>query len=119
MKAFFISLAVATLLLAGGTLWLAESVLIPEAPSFMWATLILLLLLTSLIYIYLYRSGGDSFMQFYFLTLVLKLIFYAGYNTVIILLDRNSAVPNVVFFLISYFLYTALEIGFLYRKIAR
>jgi hypothetical protein len=53
----------------------------------------------------------------YLLSMAIKLIAYLAYNVLIVLKDKPHAVQNVVFFMIVYFLFTALEIGFLYRHL--
>ena len=72
-----------------------------------------------MIFVYLVRAGDNSFVQLYLLTMVVKLLAYCAYNVVIILQDRENAGINVGFFLITYLLFTTLELAFLYRRIPR
>ena len=76
-------------------------------------------LFTIILFVYLFRSDkGSYFVQLYLLSMVIKLIGYLAYNLVIILEDRKAASGNVVYFLMVYFIFTVVEIGFLYRKIS-
>ena len=49
--------------------------------------------------------------------MAVKLLAYGAYMLGMILQDKAGAAANVVFFMVVYFVFTALEIGFLYRKI--
>jgi hypothetical protein len=90
-----------------------------DRPSFFLKTLILLTFSTALIYGYLYKADRPAFfLQLYLLTMVVKLLAYCAYNLIMILSDKPAAVGNVIFFMVTYFVFTMLEIGFLYRKIA-
>jgi hypothetical protein len=87
-------------------------------PPYMWQTLIFLNLTTGIIFYYLIKSDKSLFVQLYLLTMVIKLFAYAGYNVIIIMLDRENAGANVGFFLVTYLIFTTLELLFLYRKIS-
>lgn len=92
---------------------------IRETPSFLYETTWLVALTTAIIFIYLYRSGnGNFFVQLYLLSMVLKLITYFAYNLIMIQQDTPGARVNVVYFLLVYSVFTAIEIAFLYRKIS-
>jgi hypothetical protein len=87
-------------------------------PTFFYPTIILLLITTLVIYKYLYRIKQPAqFTQLYLLMMVVKLVAYMGYNILMVLEDRKGATANVLFFLLLYFLFTALEIVFLYRLV--
>lgn len=87
-------------------------------PSFFLKTLIFLTAITFIIYLYLYKvNKPDLFLQLYLLTMVVKLLAYCIYNFIMITRDKSAAISNVVFFMITYFIFTALEIGFLHFKI--
>jgi hypothetical protein len=88
-------------------------------PTFFWQTLIFLNFSTLLIYYYVIRSGKNAFVQLYLLTMVLKLFAYCAYNIAIILQDRENAGINVGFFMITYLVFTTLELVFLYKRIGR
>jgi hypothetical protein len=92
---------------------------ISALPSFLYVTTWLVALTTVILFIYLYRSEKRRFfVQLYLLSMVVKLVAYLAYNLIIILHNRSGAFANVVYFLLVYFLFTAIEIGFLYRKIS-
>ncbi|HEY0653952.1 MAG TPA: hypothetical protein VGD65_12525 [Chryseosolibacter sp.] len=90
-----------------------------QRPSFFIQTLIFLTFSTALVFFYLYTAEKPGFfVQLYLLTMAVKLLAYLVFCFVMISNDKPSAVGNVVFFMATYFLFTALEIGFLYRKIS-
>ena len=111
------------LLVTGGVLALSGIVAVQQdilsgLPSFFFQTLIFLVFSTGVIYVYLDKAASPGFfVQLYLLTMAVKLLAYGAYNFVVILQDRPGAGENVVFFMIAYGLFTALEIAFLYRKI--
>lgn len=93
---------------------------IPGLPSFLFETTWLVAFVTTVIFIYLYRSGkGVYFVQLYLLSMAVKLIAYFAFTLIMIMDDRRGALPNVLYFLVLYFIFTAVEIGFLYRRINR
>jgi hypothetical protein len=108
-----------SLLLYGGTVVFHREAFLVSLPTFLWSTLIFLNLSTAVIYIFLTRSQPSAFVQKYLMSTVLKLLGYGIYNVVIILKDRDNAGLNVAFFMITYFLFTTLELAFLYRKMSR
>jgi hypothetical protein len=92
---------------------------IESKPSFSYQILFFLSFTTSLIVVYLYRfRKTDLFVQFYLLSLVVKLLGGLTFCIVIVFMDRSGAQANVVFFLGVYFAFTALEVLFLHRKIS-
>lgn len=119
MSRFFVALLMSSGCLAAGLLLPAVFGATFTLPSFCWPSLILLTLATALIFRYLYRTGPALFIQLYLLTMVIKLLAYAAYILAMILLHREGAVANVVFFLVTYFIFTFLEVVFLYPKINR
>jgi hypothetical protein len=88
-------------------------------PTYFWQTLFFLNFSTLVIYSYLIRSGSGTFVQMYLLTMGLKLVAYFGYNLLTILRDQENAEINVGFFMITYLMFTMLELIFLYRRIGR
>jgi ABC-type multidrug transport system permease subunit len=89
-----------------------------ELPSYFFQTLIFLLFGTSILFVFLYKFDKHGFfVQLYLLTMAVKLVAYGTYNFVMILDDANGAAQNVVWFMMLYFIFTMVEIGFLYRKI--
>jgi hypothetical protein len=115
---FFIVLLFTAAVIAAAVLFAVSSGYFNK-PSFFLKTLILLTFSTGLIYVYLYKANKPAlFLQLYLLTMVVKLLAYCAYNLVMILRDKPAAAGNVVFFMVTYFVFTMLEIGFLYHKIA-
>lgn len=92
---------------------------ISKLPSFLYETTWLIAIFTAVIFIYLYRSGKSGhFVQLYLLSMAIKLLACFAYNLIMITGDLPGAIANVLYFLLVYALFTAVEIGFLYRKIA-
>jgi hypothetical protein len=115
-----IVLLIAAMLIAGLTWFAWHQQWLKALPSFFYQTLIFLVFSTALIYGYLYKvSKPDFFVQLYLLTMAVKLMAYAAYNLLMVLKDQAGATLNVVFFMGAYFIFTFLEIRFLYRKISR
>lgn len=93
---------------------------IDQVPSFLYETAWLIAVTTVILFLYLYRWAKPSlFVQLYLLSMAVKLIAYFAYNMVMILDDRPGATGNVLYFLVVYVVYTALEIAFLYRRVSR
>jgi hypothetical protein len=112
-------LGAATLLLLLAAWVTMDQQWITILPSFFYQTLIFLFFGTGLLFIYLYRfDKPDFFVQLYLLTMAVKLLAYGAYNFFMVLEDKMGARQNVVWFMILYFIFTVLEIGFLYRKIS-
>jgi hypothetical protein len=63
------------------------------------------------------RSGSSSFTQAYLLSIFLKMLTYSAVILLIILRDRTGAVGNVILFMVSYVLFTVLEVGFLFKAV--
>jgi hypothetical protein len=115
---FFIVLLTAGGILYGGGILTSQYAVIP-LPSYFVQTLLFLVFSTGLLFAYLYRSASPGyFVQLYLLSMAIKLLAYGAYNLVIIRSDPSGAIPNVVFFMLAYFIFTVLEIVFLYRKIS-
>ncbi|HLT72003.1 MAG TPA: hypothetical protein VKZ75_05100 [Cyclobacteriaceae bacterium] len=118
MVRFLISLVILALLISGCLFGALRLGWIDQAPSYYVEILIFVFLTTLILFTYLYRAApGPHFVQFYLLTMVLKLLGYAAFGLIIILSDRDGAASNAVLFIITYFAFTALEVVFLYRKI--
>jgi hypothetical protein len=115
---FIISLLGVAAMIAGTVLFAVHKQWITQ-PTFFYQTLILVLFTTVVIFAYLYKvSKPTFFVQLYLLTMMIKIMAYGTYTYFMITEDVDSAFANVVFFLIAYFIFTVLEIGFLYRKIS-
>jgi hypothetical protein len=116
---FFVSLALATVGISAAVLKGAGQDTFPE-PSFFTVTLLLLFVFTALSFVLLYKAKEPSaFLQSYLLTTTVKLLGYGGYILIIIFSDRGGATANVLFFMLTYLVFTVLEIVFLYRKFSR
>lgn len=88
-------------------------------PTYFFESLAILTIFTLVIYRYLDRvSNPGVFIQLYLLSMVIKLLAYGTYVVVMIIGDHAGANRNVAFFMVMYFVFTALEVAFLYRKIA-
>jgi hypothetical protein len=74
--------------------------------------------ITTVIFVYLYRMGTSMFVQFYLLSLAVKLLACLAYAVIIVMKDRSGAVANGVYLLVVYFTFTALEVSLLYRRIS-
>lgn len=108
------------LLLAALIATVVGTSILPVQPTALFQIVIFLFVSTAGLFIYLLktkRERPDFFVQFYLLTMAVKLIAYAGFMIFIILKDRDEARLNVITFLFTYLLFTALEIAFLYRKV--
>jgi hypothetical protein len=115
---FLIALLASAVLLAWGSLYAHAHGWIGVLPSFFYQTLIFLVFSTAIIYLYLYRSNKTGlFLHLYLLTMVVKFIAYGAYNLFVILEDKAGADTNVVFFMLGYFIFTVVEIAFLYHRI--
>ena len=101
-----------------GLSWLAhELAWVAQMPSFLYQTLIFVTFGTGLMFRYLYRiNKPDTFVQLYLLMMVVKILAFGAYAFFIVLEDRAGATYNIVFFLICYFIFTALEVAFLFQK---
>jgi hypothetical protein len=89
-----------------------------EQPTFFVKTLVFLTFSTALIFAYLYKADKPGFfLQLYLLTMVVKLLAYCTFCLVMILNDKSSAIGNAVFFMSTYFVFTVIEIAFLFKKI--
>jgi hypothetical protein len=58
-----------------------------------------------------------TFVILYLATLVIKLMAFGAYIFIVVLEDATGAVHNAVFFMISYLVFTFLEVSFLYSKL--
>jgi hypothetical protein len=104
----------------GAGVWLGSAYGLFTLPSFYVHSLCFLLFSSGLSFSILHKSGNPSnFLRLYLLSTTLKLILYSAYNLVTIYLDRAAASANVLFFMVTYFMFTALETIFLYREISR
>ena len=115
LAAFLVAMGLAVILILG------VSHLLPSLPSFFYQSLILLTASTIGLYLYLLRTRKSTriFVQFYLGSIAIKLLAYGAYLGLIIWEDRPGALENVVFFIAVYAVFTALEVGCLWRQITR
>ena len=86
------------------------------SPSYTLLIILSLLFITALIYHYIARfaaMGPEAITRFYLLSIVLKLITGCCLISVLVITDREGAFGNTVLFLVSYILFTSVEIVFL------
>jgi hypothetical protein len=93
-----------------------------KLPSFFYQSLILLVTGTGGLFYFLLRTRDtrpDYFVQLYLLTIAVKLLAYGAFLGLVIWTDREGAAHNVVFFMVVYAVFTALEVGFLLRRVSK
>lgn len=115
MTKFLLTLVLAALLILAIGQWGFET-----KPGYFYQTLILLFVSTGGLFRFLLRTKQqrpDFFVQFYLATMVVKLIAYGAYMFVIITSQTENVMFDVAFFMVVYFIFTAIEIGFLYRHV--
>lgn len=99
--------------------WLGRLGWIGDIPSFLYESTWLVAFITSVIVVYLYRANKPGvFVQLYLLSMAVKLLAALAFCILMVLDDPAGSVVNVVYFLLIYLLFTALEIAVLYRKIS-
>ena len=87
-------------------------------PSLAWLIEGCLLVTTAVIFHFLHkRPPGFGFTQVYLFSVVTKICLFAALMVVVILADKPNASGNVVLFIVSYVLFTVLEVAVLFRKI--
>jgi hypothetical protein len=89
-------------------------------PSFFREIVIFLCLSTVGLYWFtVERMEGkpEDFVKIYLGATVLRILFFGGFIFTVMQLDTAGAIENTVFFLVSYFLFTILEVVVLFWKI--
>lgn len=116
---FFWILSVATLILAGiyGTLAFFEVVPRAVYDAEIFITQYVVTLLVFFLMQKAISFEPQYFVQITILSIVVKLIVYGAFNFIIIYLAPKAANANVVLFFSVYLIFTAMEIGMLYRNI--
>lgn len=95
---------------------------IETRPEYFYRTLALLFISTAGLYRFLLKTKEqrpDFFVQFYLATMVVKLIAYGTYLFVMVKSQPQKTMADVLFFMAVYFVFTGIEIGFLYRQVNR
>lgn len=93
-----------------------------EQPTYFYQSLVLLATATVALYYYLIKireERPDFFVQLYLLTIAVKLLAYGTYLGIVIWKDRPGAGANIIFFMVTYVLFTGVEIAFLWRNVSR
>ncbi len=91
---------------------------IAEVPSYMYFSTWVMAFITTIIFVYLYNLNRPTlFVQFYLLSLAIKVMAALAYCLVMVLKDPQGSAANVSYFFALYVVFTALEIVLLYRKI--
>lgn len=93
-----------------------------ELPGFFYQTIILLFTTTVGLFRFLWKTkqkNPDFFVPVYLATIAIKLIAFVGYIFLMAKQQPEMIRENVVFFLIAYVIFTALETAFLYRFVSR
>lgn len=86
-------------------------------PTYFYEILAFTSLTTLILFSFLHRvKQPGMFIQLYLLSMVVKLLGSGIFIFIVALKDKAGAASNAGFFLFSYILYTALEVGFLYRQ---
>ena len=91
---------------------------IESVPSFSIEIVSVLALLTLALFYYLLKiqkSNSQKFVQSYMLSITVKMLVGCVMILVIIFMDRESAIANSLLFILSYFLFTGVEIFFLWK----
>jgi len=87
------------------------------SPSFLILILIGMATATWLVYFFIQRSNREDFIKNYLLTIVLKLLVGGVFIFSLLYIDKPGADANAIFFMAAYLLFTALEVGFLFKKL--
>jgi hypothetical protein len=113
-------LLVATTALLVALFLMQRSHLLIQLPSFGWQITLFLSVSTLVVCWYVLKFHKQGFtIQAVMGSVLLKLAGSLAFLLLIVLKDPVGAVPNAVFFMIGYVLFTALELAFLYPRISR
>ena len=91
---------------------------IEAVPSYLIEIIFTLALTTALLFYFLHKiqkSNPQGFIQLYLFSIALKMIVGCVLILVIIFVDEPGAMMNALFFIVSYFTLTGIEIFFLLR----
>jgi hypothetical protein len=86
-------------------------------PSFLILILTVLAVATWLIYYSIRKTKREDFIKNYLLTIVLKLLLGGIFILILLNVDKAGSNANAAFFMTAYFLFTGLEVGFLFRRL--
>ena len=85
-------------------------------PSFLVLIIAVLAVATWIVYLSILKTKPEDFIKNYLLTIVVKIIVGGVFIFVLIFLDKDGAEENAILFMVSYLIFTALEVVFLFRK---
>ena len=109
------------ILIAIGIIWTSQMIF-PVLPSYFYQTIGLLFAGTVGINYFLVdvkKNRPDYFVPLYIATQFVKILAYGSYMLFVVWDQSVEAANHVLIFMITYFLFTAAEIIFLYRKVTR
>ena len=89
-------------------------------PSFSNVTIVFFGLSTVGLYRFVVSRLGlqpEDFVKIYLGATILRILFFGGFAFAVMRLDRPEARQNALFFLVCYFLFTALEVLNLFRQV--
>jgi hypothetical protein len=120
MVRFALASVAVALLLVGSLYLLVDQQVIAQYPTWWLETLLMMMLITGVVYFYLTQpqfAGARDFALMYLASIAVKLLGGCGYLVVVVLFDPEAALPNGVFFLLCYLIFTGLEVTFLWERI--
>lgn len=91
-----------------------------DVPSFSTEIVVFLALSNVFLYWFTMRKMGEKsedFVKIYLSTTVLRILFFGAFIFAVIFLDRPGAPKNALFFLICYFLFTAMEVWAIFHEL--
>lgn len=116
----FALLAALTGCLLYGALWLGVSQGAFSMPSFAVEITVISIMTAASIYMVLARTKDPRlFVNIYLLSIVMKLIFYSALLLIIRFIAVKTLMPNAVFLMVAYLVFTTLEVAVLFRKVNR
>lgn len=119
LKFILVTLAVSVSIL--GIVYLAAyAEWIAGRPSYLEEIIIFMVVSTIVIYRYLNKFiNTDYFVHLFLASISIKLIASLAIITLMVIKDRSGAAPNIALFLMSYGIFTGVEIAFLYPRVSR
>jgi hypothetical protein len=94
--------------------------LLPALPTFFYPSLLLIVAVTVIMFLYLHKvADRDRYVQLFLLLTVVKLVACLAYCTVMVLKRRPDLKTDVVFFIGIYIVFTAAEVFFLYKNVSQ
>lgn len=93
-----------------------------ESPSFLLIISSFLFIISIISFFLLTIIGGnnsDNFIRLVLASMVLKLLIYIIFITIVIYLDKEKANPNVVLFLSLYLSFSIFEVGIIFKKMSK